>query len=473
MAPVIMAGVFLVWNTLVSRVEAEMSGANCSRGGNFPLKILIFSLSLLFSSCMTMADYNYSRIDSNLAAGKYADVAAELTEKKTTIYGMHDEVLTFLDAGLVAHYDNRIADSNANLGQAETLMEKYGAKSVSQSILSMVTNDLVQDYAGEDFENIYANVFMALNYLRLGEQDEAMVEIRRFDNKLKTLRSKYEGQIHDFEMANEDAKVKKVSIQFHDSALARYLSMILYRADGDADNAAVDYKYLKSAFDTQKDLYNFDIPMTAAEEAGIGKSKARLNVLAFSGLSPIKKEKAVRAYSWEGTVWYKLALPVMERRSSSVSSVLVTATDKASGERFTQKLELLESLENICEDTFQQKYSILYARALARSIAKTAANTTMHVLSNKEQKEKNMNEAIIFSLLDFATKITNEVTERADVRTCRYFPAKASVAGITLPPGEYTVSVQFLNGRKIVHTETKEMSVRAGKLNFFEATCLK
>ena len=450
-----------------------MSNEVRTRGKAFPLLSLIFSLIMLFSSCMTMADYNYAHIDSNLAKGNYAAVSAELAEKKLTIYGSHGEVLTFLDEGLIAHYDKKSDDSNKRLSQAELLIEKYSAKSISQSIASALTNDLVQDYAGEAFEDIYTNVFMALNYLRLGEWDEAMVEIRRFDNKLKNLRAKYENDIQQFENVNENSHVKKASIQFHNSALARYLSMLLYRADGDYDNAAVDFKYLKSAFSTQTDLYPFSMPATLSEEATVSKKVARLNVLAFSGAAPVKKEKAVRAYSWEGTVWYKLALPEMEKRPSVISSVLVTATNKASGERFTQTLETLESLENICVDTFQQKYSLLFAKALARSIAKTAANTTMNALSKKSFDDNNTNAAVIFSLLDFATKISNELTERADVRTCRYFPAKASVTGITLPAGDYTVSVQFLSGRKAVYTENSDITVKAGALNFVEATCLR
>ena len=449
-----------------------MSNAVRTRGKAFPLKNAIFSLSLVLSSCMTMADYNFARIDANLAAGNYAAVSAELDEKKSVLYGSHDEVLRLLDAGLVAHFDGRTDESNRALSEAEALMQTYRATSVSQTIASLMTNDLVQDYAGDPFEDIYANLFMALNYLEQGAQDEAMVEIRRFDSKLKNLRADYETQIAAIERANADegATVKKVSIQFHDSALARWLSMLLYRADGDADNAAVDYKYMQSAFQTQADLYDFALPSTVNADRAASKNDARLNVLAFYGRAPVKKEEVVRAYSWRGTVWYKLALPRMEKRPTAITYVTVTATSLTTGERFTQTLEKLESMEAICADTFQQKYSLLFTKALLRSIAKTAANTTFHTISH-EADDKGV--AALFTMLDIATKVSNELTERADVRTSRYFPAYASVTGMTVPPDDYAVNIQFFAGKGVTYQETKHVSVRAGALNFVEAACLR
>lgn len=440
------------------------------RGGGFPRKILILTFSLVLSSCMTMADYNYARIDSNLAAGNYEAVSQELTEKQQTIYGSHDKVLVALDAGLVAHYDKRTDESNKLLTEAERLIEDYFTTSVTQSVTSMMTNDLVTDYAGEDFEDMYVNLFMALNYLEEGFFDDAMVEMRRFDNKLKKLRSKYEETIQQMEKDDADAKVNRVNIQFHNSALAHYLAMLMNRVEGDYDSLRIDGMLLEEAFKTQKDLYDFPVPSAVAEEKVARRGDTRLNVLAFNGFAPIKKEDVVRAYSWRGTVWYKLALPKMEKRNSAITGIVAVAKNKATGETFSQELELIESLENISMDTFQQKYSVLFAKAMIRSIAKTAANSAMHVAA---KKTNNRNASVLFSILDIATKITNEVTERADVRTCRFFPAKASIAGMNVPAGDYTVEVRFMAGKHITCTETKDLSVRAGKLNFVEATCLR
>ena len=62
-----------------------------------------------------------------------------------------------------------------------------------------------------------------------------------------------------------EQKVKHVSIKFSNSALARYLSMLMYRSLNDSGNAGVDLKLLKAAFTTQPSLFDFSIPSTIDE----------------------------------------------------------------------------------------------------------------------------------------------------------------------------------------------------------------
>ena len=64
--------------------------------------------------------------------------------------------------------------------------------------------------------------------------------------------------------------------------------MLLYRTDGDVDNAAVDLKLLRQAFSLQPEIYNFPVPKNLNEDINIPEEKARLNVIAFSGIAPIK-----------------------------------------------------------------------------------------------------------------------------------------------------------------------------------------
>lgn len=486
MAPVIMAGVFLVMKAigkphggaLKRRGVTGVSpvGKGCvsnevrARGKAFPRKMLIFSLSLVLFSCVTMADYDFNRIDANLAAGNYGAVSEELAKKQSTIYGSHDEVLISLDAGLVAHYDGRTEESNKALSRAEKLMDVYYSTSVSQTVASMMTNDMAMDYEGEEFEDIYTNLFMALNYIEEDLFDDAMVEIRRFDHKLKNLRAHYEDFILELEKTQDASKINRVNIQFYNSALARWLSMLLNRVEGDYDNVRIDGTLLEEAFTTQRSLYDFSVPSTVAAEKKARRLDSRLNVLAFTGCAPVKKEDVVRAISWRGSVWYKLALPKMEKRHSAITGVSVTATNKATGMQYSCALEQIESLENICVDTFQQSYSELFAKAMLRSIAKTATNTAMSTIGRKAATPAM---SALFTVLDFATKISNEATERADVRTCRFFPAKASVTGMDLPEGDYSVEVEFKAGRHVAYSVKKEISVRAGKLNLVEASCLR
>lgn len=425
----------------------------------------------LFFSCVTMADYDFSSIDRFVKTGKFLEAQGALENEAGYIYSDRDTLLFNLDTGILNHFAGEFNESNYKLSLAEKLCAEYSADSFFQSVASAVTNDNVKDYSGEAFEDIYTNIFMALNYIHLGKIEDGMVEVRRFDNKLKLLQQKYETLCKNTD-SESDVKVKKVSIQFSDSALARYLSLLLYRTEGDLGNAEVDYKFIYKAFEKQKSLYDFPVPSCVKDELSVPADKGRLNVLVFTGNAPVKKEEVIRAY-WSSDVWYKLALPVMEKRSSYITSVRVKATNLKSNSTFYFPAEKIESIENIAVDTFRQKKSVIYAKALARSIARSVSNTFINTMAENAQKSDDSSVALFFTLLDITSKVTTEVVERADVRSSRYFPSEASVAGFNLEKGDYSVTVEYFHGSRVVFSESKNISVRPKSLNLVESVCLR
>ena len=465
------------------------------RGKAFPLKkIFTFVLTAFclmgFFSCRTMANYDYSHIDANLSQGKYELVREELEKNAVSLYGSHDKVLEALDLALVTRYTGDIQESNKLFTRAEKLMDSYSAKSVSQAVASFFSSDLAQDYAGEDFENIYTNIFMALNYLSQGKDDEAMVEIRRFDNKLKAIRSDYEKVVEQANKSKNKARIEKAATMFYDSVLARYLSLLLYRAAGDSDNARVDAQYLKKAFAAQKKLYDFSLPSSVEKE--LNSNKTRISVLALWGKAPIKKENVTRMYTADGSLWYQLALPEMTKRPSQITSVLVSARELAGqaasvmsgagsagnrasaatrGPAYTVTAEKIESIENIALDTFNQHYSLIKGKALARSVAKAATNSALHSISR--DKDLSSGGKALFTMLDISTKVANIATERADVRCSRFFPANASVACLELDEGDWEVTVSYRKGKTVLFEDVQTVSVKKSGLNLLQSVCLR
>ncbi len=433
--------------------------------------LISFGVAFLLGSCVTMGDYNFHSVDRNLETGNYEGAAKELEDHSGFIYTARDKVLVGLDEGILCHYRKMYGESNTSFEKAEQLIQEYRAASISQMLISAVTNDTVIDYEGEDFENIYSSIFMALNYAALGKPEDVMVELRRADNKIKLLKLKYQEQIKaaDRQIAENGVSVSKVDIAFNDSALARYLSLIVYRSLGDEGNAEVDVKYLRSIFKNQPVLYDFSQPSCIEQELSVPGGMARLNVLAFSGKAPVKKESIIRI-PWHTGNWYKLALPVMEKRESAVNSISVTAVNKATGEKTSAGLEKIESIENIAMDTFRQHYSLIYARSLARSISRQAVSSAVNS-ATKEVSDPGA--ALILATFDIAHMIATEVMERADVRCSRYFPASASVTGINLVPGNYSVTVDYKQNKKIIYSETFAVTVKKGGLNLVESVSLR
>jgi len=85
---------------------------------------------------------------------------------------------------------NTSTESNLAFEEADKLIEDY-QKNIGLEALALVTNPMVKPYKPEDFEVVMVNYFKALNYLNLGKYREALVEVRRINEKLNQLNDKY------------------------------------------------------------------------------------------------------------------------------------------------------------------------------------------------------------------------------------------------------------------------------------------
>lgn len=430
--------------------------------------ILTYSVLCFFLiSCVT-ASMNHSPVSNHVAGSEFAEAVYFIEENQQELYTKNDLVLKSLDIGLLSHYNRDFKYSSMQLSEAERFMYEYYTKSISQSISSFLLNDNVIDYAGDPYEDIYTNLFMALNYASQGNIESAFVEIRRFDNKQKELSLTYQGAIQ--EAKNQVAAGNDFSgnVEFHNSALARYISMLLYRSEGMLDSAEIDYKYMQSAFATQSSIYDFPIPSSVKDELSVPGGKGRLNVLSFTGLAPVKYEEIVRYAT--GDTYFKLAIPVMQKRNSAVHSIEVEILSYDTGVTNNMRLEKIESIENIALDTFKQKQALLYIKAVARALAKATTTAIFDDQASRHGGEV----GLLFSVLKIASAVSNEVTEKADIRTSRYFPASASVGGISLDPGTYLVSIRYLDysGRTISVEEFPGVTVKPDTLNLLESVCL-
>ncbi|OJF77124.1 MAG: hypothetical protein BKP49_03035 [Treponema sp. CETP13] len=431
------------------------------------LSVINVSMLFIATSCATFRDY--SNVENQIAMGDYENASATLVAEKNELYSKQDAVLYHLDLGLLSHYANDWYTSNENLESAELAIEEYSAKSISQAITSSLVNDNTKDYAGDDYEDLYTNLFKSLNYVHLGEYDEALVEIRRFDNKVKLLSEKYGEAITkakksalSYDVASTGEFSGKVN--FHDSAFSRYLSMILYRDSGDVDNARVDAKYLDDAFLTQKQIYTFPKPQSITHELEeVPAGFVRVNFLSNSGLAPVKEALSYEVYS-EDTL-LKFQIPVMKKRPDEVAAVKVALSDSEGNPLETIELEKLESIENIAMDTFSQKQSLIYLKTFVRAAAK--AITAQAVNKEAENSE-------FASLINIVTKVSIAASEQADLRTSHFFPANVWCGGITVPEGNYSIVVSYLDVLgSVVAIKNYNVSAKAGQPNIVESICVK
>jgi len=432
-------------------------------------KFTALAFVFLFLSCASSGDF--SKIDKNIERDVFSEAIILLESRKNVLYSQaKDAVLFYLDKGMLSHYAKEYSDSTELLQEAERAIEEAFTKSVSRELGSYLANDNTLEYPGEDYEDIYINAFNALNYYHLGKMESSLVEIRRMNEKVRYLATKYDVVTSELQ---QEAMGKGSSVppnpdvkKFTDSALARFLGIIFYRSIGNYDSARVDSEGLKLAFANAPEVYKNPIPASIAEELNIPRGMARANVIAFSGLSPYKQAATTRI-PMPGGRWAKISLPFMVDRSSSVNRIEVIFE---SGERFN--LELLEDIAAVAKETFKQKENVIYLKTTIRAVTKALASSASQAVANNVDDAALSLALTAFSLLSQAYA---DLSEQADIRISRFFPGKAWVGAINLTPGVYSYKVNFYDkSNRVLATQSfQDVEIKAGTLNLFEAVCLR
>ncbi|MCL1817420.1 MAG: hypothetical protein FWG35_00725, partial [Spirochaetaceae bacterium] len=442
----------------------------------FFLTVFFFAVCAagFFSSCATRNNA-FLPYDEIVAQREYLAAADALEEAALGENGEElyregkDEVLRYLDTGILYHMGGEPGKSIERFNEAEHLIDENFTRSISDAVASFLLNDYSLVYFGEAYEDIYLNVFKALDFLKMGRFDGAFVEIRRAGDKLDHLEDKY-GRLADSFNESDEAggAVKKEEIEFHNSALARYINILLFRADNRRDSARIDLEQLRKAFTEQPAIYDFPPP---ANLDGMLRptDKARLNVIAFAGPGPTKKASTLRVTTRVGTIVitqeeedadgnmklkdltpipFPLAVPdlnfkvqtaAMASRPSRVERIQVFVDGKPAG-----NLSLIEKMDKVAIETFKMNESIIRTRTIIRAVITTAATAAAKEVAKKATSGSTMGS--LFSFVGgVALDVAADMKEEADLRLARYFPGKAYVGEFLVDPGEHDVSIEFFN----------------------------
>ena len=134
-----------------------------------------------------------------------------------------DQLVHLLDYGVALQLANKYPESNSVLLRSDKLADALDYHSVSRVAGSLLTSEEVVQYKGDTFEKIFINAYLAMNYLQMGKLDDALVESRRINEKYIKLRG-------------EEKK------KFELNPFAKYLSALIWEADGAWDDAYIAYK---------------------------------------------------------------------------------------------------------------------------------------------------------------------------------------------------------------------------------------
>lgn len=427
-----------------------------------PALLLVF----LLGGCSSVIDI--SNTENLYSQGNFPAAYESLLSKRESILKQQGPLIMDMDAGLLSRLNGEYKLSNEQLSSSERKIQEAYTESFTANIASFIVNDNTKDYQGEAYEDIYINVFKALNYLHLGEEESALVELNRSIEKQSLLKQKYETQARKVTQYADDKGISNnetqtYSVAFSSSALANYLSMVVARGIGDDNLFRYSLDQVGHSFKTQPTLYPFALPASIAREAEpIPDQVARLNLVAFNGLSP-KKHEAVDAIYVSRNNYAKIAYPVLVARQSPIQRVVVTLEDGTSFQ-----LEKIESLSLIAIETFKASSSLARLKAVTRSTMK-AMGIAIYDNAIKKDNQQTVGEEI----LSLVMKLFNYASESADVRSSHFLPSTAWVGSANLEPGEHTLQVAFQDqGGRTIYTQTlANVRVDSSKSNIAEAIC--
>jgi len=428
--------------------------------------------------CGIVSESMYQSVEARVWNHQYGQALTALNKEKEN-YGDLNSVLYDLEYGLIGHYANRYEVSNNALLAAERRMRELYTKSITKEVGSYLINDNVLPYEGEIFEKLYVNLFLALNFAEMGKMEDALVEARKVDVKLREYSREYEGKN-----------------SFKDDAFIRYVMGALYEAAGEINDAHIAYQNALSVYQTSyRQSFSVDPPSTLLSDLvrtstllGFDNDRKRfeqmsgttytpaaenegsLFLVIYSGKGPVKEEYSLRVSipDTAGIIHtFKIALPKFVKRQRRPRSYRVDMTGE--GQTYTEPVETGENITAIAETTLKERIDMVYLKAGGRAILKfLAAEEIKKKLKKDETKEndkdKKKNTKVWNALFSSLTDVVYDASERADIRSWRTLPDRIMISRITVPEGPYLCRLVSLNGQQVAATDS--VFVRRGQTIF-------
>ncbi|MDH3345972.1 MAG: hypothetical protein OEL75_02190, partial [Kiritimatiellaceae bacterium] len=134
----------------------------------------------------------------------------------------------------------------------------------------------------------------------------------------------------------------------------------------------------------------------------------------------------------------------------------------------SEKLQKLESLENVAIETFSIQKPLIYLKTILRTVAKGLAAEQA-----KQEMTENMDSGLAF-FTRIAADLLVDQTENADLRMSRFFPAEVAVREIHLKEGTYDVRIHYYDshGGLLYTDERLGLYLEADRLNVLESSYL-
>ena len=349
---------------------------------------------LLLTNCATytgeMTKFREAFYDENTEA-------LSLLEKSPVASRSQDKVLYHLERGMLEYVSKDFKEATNNFSAAETLIDQLYTTSLSKEAGGLAIGEYLTDFKGETHEQLLTLLFSAQSYLSLKKPSAALVDIRRLQEKISTL------------------KIETPMPYVH------YLSGLIYEMNKNWDDAIISYKkawddkLIESSIPlkrlallrNRKDILNL-LPKTTPKS-----EETEVVFVLENGRSPIKVPENIFVPLNDTVV--RVSFPVYRDvyYGSRYASI-------ALNEKFLGNTENILDINSLCKQSLEKRRSKDLMRAALR-------------VFTKDQAARRLGQSFgIFALI--LTNIFSVATETADTRSWTTLPDSLQLYRFSLNP---------------------------------------
>jgi hypothetical protein len=432
------------------------------------------------------SSYSYKalRVRDPLAAGDYPAAVEFLEEEKPG----GDGLPYLMELGLVLRERGDLARSNQVFEEAERLVDELWTKSISKEVLALVTSDETIPYDGEVWERVLVNYYRAMNYIDLGQYEDALVECRKINHKLRV-----------YADASDDPPT------YRTDAFGQYLTAMLYEAGGELNDAWVSLRLAAEGYEHYAEVYGVGVPESLVRDLyrlgemfGERDEVERLRESWPEVATPSAEEFRTRGeiiLFWEegfvpAKMQEEITIPILKDDDEGDADLAWTLSDRwnhpvhyekkeldyllrvalpvypppepferpgwaeLSAGRNRERTELVEDLDGIARHGLDDRMGGIVFKTILRSLSKYGVTRLI------EEKQG-----------ELAGKIANlltATTEKADTRSWVTLPRAIHVARLLVEPGVHDVTLRChsADGGLLETVEFEAIEIGASEVRF-------
>ena len=424
-------------------------------------------VALLCTGCATFRSYD-KELRGTINAVSSGNVDGAIQVLQSNNKSEKKDLLYYLELGELQRLKDRYRDSQASWMSADQRVHSWeaAAKADPTRLLggatALMLNDKSRPYEGHDYEKVMLTTRVALNFLAMGDFDNARVAIKQTHEReavIADLRAKEVREIErdagkrgaqtSFKELNgypvqtiDNPQVNALKNSYQ-SALSHYLAGFIYEALGELSLAAPGYR-----------LANELHPGVPLLEEALSGLEARLHApddgkvdvlfIVASGSAPAIHSQQFNLPVLSGYRWVlvPISFPVITP-SAWAPRPNALAVDGAG----SVPLAPITSVDLMARRRLKDDMPSIMLRASVRAAASAVAQ-----VQTQRSADRGNNAAGLAAMI---VTLGSVLVSGADDRTWRTLPSDISIARARLPAGVHSVTIQTPQGPRSARVDVK------------------